>query len=55
MKMTLGVIKPQYPLFPLGEISKVRSVLKSSEPADFKADLLLLKFGEDLMEILTKN
>ena len=33
--------------------SKSRTVLKSSEPADFKT--VLFKFGEDLMEILMKN
>ena len=47
------VLAPISPLL-LGQNSKSRTVLKISEPADFKTDLTF-EFGEDLMEILDIN
>ena len=48
MKMTLGVFnQPQFSQLILGQISKVRTVLKSSEQEEFKSDLtfcIWLKF-----------
>ena len=47
------VLAPISPLL-LGQNSKSRTVLKISEPADFKTDLTF-EFGEDLMKILDIN